>query len=99
MQTRQRARLSCGFDRRSVYCMAVQSQPAPALTGKWPAEPMTYEEFLGAADEDTHAEWVNGKVIFMSPVSSAHAELNLFLASLILNYVRERSLGKVYQDP
>lgn len=78
--------------------MAVESQPAPALAGKWPAEPMTYEQFL-AAGEYTHAEWVNGKVIFMSPVSSAHAELNLFLASVIVNYVRERNLGKVYQDP
>src|SRR5437773_12287542 len=79
--------------------MAVQSQPAPALTRAWPAEPMTYEKFLAAADEDTHAEWVNGKVEFMSPVSLAYADLNLFLAGLISYHVGARKLGQVCQDP
>ena len=33
------------------------------------AEPdkMTYEQFLAWADEDTHAEWVNGEVVMTSP--------------------------------
>ena len=30
-----------------------------------PPGPVTYEEFLERADEDTHAEWVDGQVIPM----------------------------------
>jgi len=33
---------------------------------------ITYEEFLANADEDRPAEWVQGKVIFMAPVSRSH---------------------------
>ena len=33
---------------------------------------MTYQEFLNWADEDTLAEWVNGKVIMTSPASLRH---------------------------
>jgi hypothetical protein len=33
---------------------------------------MTYAEFLDWADEDTLAEWVNGKVIMTSPASLRH---------------------------
>jgi Uma2 family endonuclease len=78
--------------------MAVQSQSEP-LTRTWPAEPMTYEEFLAAADEDTFAEWVEGKVEFMSPVSLAHAKLNLLLSSVMLHYVAVRRSGEVFQEP
>ena len=39
---------------------------------------MAYEEFLDWADEDTHAEWVDGEVVFMSPVSDAHQEISGF---------------------
>ncbi len=34
-----------------------------------PGVAMTYAEFLDWADEDTLAEWVNGKVIMTSPAS------------------------------
>ena len=30
---------------------------------------MTYEAFLAWADEDTHAEWVAGKVVYKETVS------------------------------
>ncbi len=62
-----------------------------------PAAPpkMTYEEFLDWADEDTHAEWVDGEVIFMSPVSNLHQDVGLFLLNCISFYVQERQLGVV----
>ncbi len=37
-----------------------------------PPSPMTYEEFLGWADEDTLAEWVDGEVRMYSPASKRH---------------------------
>ena len=47
---------------------------------------MTFEEFLEWADEDTHAEWVHGKVIFLS-TSSRHQLLMLFLSRLVADWI------------
>ena len=44
---------------------------------------MTYEEFLEWCDEDTYAEWVDGEVILMSPVSARHQLVATFLAALL----------------
>ncbi len=67
------------------------SRPAPATT---PAK-MSYEEFLEWADEDTHAEWVNGKAVFMSPVSNLHQDVGGFLLQCLLFFVQEGQLGVV----
>lgn len=64
-----------------------------------PARRMTYEEFLEWADEDTYAEWVNGEVQFMSPVSQEHSDLGMFLKPLMRTLVEERDLGAIYDDP
>lgn len=65
------------------------------------AEPlrMTWEEYLDWMDEDKHAEWVNGKVIMHSPVSTRHDDLDGFLSSLLRFYVEENQLGRVGGDP
>ena len=55
-----------------------------------PPEALTYEQFLAWADEDTHAEWVNGKVVFMSPVSREHAQVTKFLLKLVDHFVGRR---------
>ena len=62
-----------------------------------PAAPpkMTYDEFLEWADEDTHAEWVDGEVVFMSPVSNLHQDIGLFLLNCISFYVQEQGSGAV----
>lgn len=54
---------------------------------------MTEEEFERWCDEDTRAEYVDGKVILMSPVSLTHNEVNLFLARLLGNYLEARPAG------
>jgi len=60
---------------------------------------MSYEEFLAWADEDTLAEWVDGKVIRHSPASRRHQELGGFLYEVLRAYVRWRGLGEVIQAP
>ena len=73
----------------------VDLPPDPkALTAK-----MTYEEFLEWLDEDTHAEWVNGEVIFMTPISIEHQNLGRFLLSLISHFADSHQLGVVAYDP
>lgn len=60
---------------------------------------MTYEEFLAWEGGDSHVEWVGGKVIPMSPVSRAHADVGLFLLNLIKHFADARRLGEVYYEP
>lgn len=47
----------------------IKTEPLPVPVSSPPSAKMTYEEFLAWADEDTWAEWVDGEVIYMSPVS------------------------------
>ncbi len=62
-------------------------------------EPMTYEQFLAWADEDTHAEWVDGKVVIMSSVSREHVLVKKFLLKLIDHFVENHDLGEVLDEP
>ena len=56
---------------------------------------MTEEEFLGWVRERTRAEWVNGEVILMSPVSFDHDAIQSWLLRLISDFVDEFQLGKI----
>lgn len=56
---------------------------------------LSYEEFLEWADEDVHAEWIDGEIIVMSPASTVHQEIADFLASIIRFYVEENQIGRV----
>ncbi len=69
-----------------------QTRPLPR--GK-----MTYEQFLQWLDEDTWAEWVDGEVELMSPVSLEHGRLHTFLLSLLHFYVSLKRSGEVYSEP
>ncbi|MBC8140062.1 MAG: Uma2 family endonuclease [Armatimonadetes bacterium] len=50
---------------------------------------MTFEEFLEWSDEDTYAEWVDGKVIFFLPVSNRHQLILGFLIHLLAEWKEE----------
>jgi Uma2 family endonuclease len=56
---------------------------------------MTEAEFVAWADEDVRAEWVDGDVIIMSPVSDEHASLVMWLLSVTAVCVEEHDLGIV----
>lgn len=60
-----------------------------------PSLRMTEEEFVAWCDDNTHAEWVDGEVIFMPPISGEHDELGGWLHILVRLFVERRSLGKV----
>lgn len=69
-----------------------------AAEGNGPVFP-TFESFIEWVDEDTSAEWVEGEVYFMSPASTQHQDLVLFLASLFRFYVEQHRLGRVLTAP
>jgi Uma2 family endonuclease len=61
--------------------------------------PMSYEEFLAWADEDVHAEWVDGEVTVFVPPNERHQQIVGFLVTLLRLYVRSLRLGEVLQAP
>jgi Uma2 family endonuclease len=76
-------------------------QPRPAGILYQAGRPvlMTYEEFLDWADEDTHAEWVDGVVIMTSPVSARHQDIADFLVAILSTFAQLHSLGKILNGP
>lgn len=61
--------------------------------------PASLEEFLSQLDEDDWTEWVQGKVITLSPASSRHQDLVLFLSHLLDLFVKRKNLGWVTIPP
>lgn len=61
--------------------------------------PMSYEEFLEWADEDTLAEWVDGKVIVATPASLNHQRVVDFLAKVLGTYVELHNMGEIIIAP
>lgn len=60
---------------------------------------MSYEEYLAWADEDIHAEWVNGEVIVFMPPKEPHQTLVEFLDRLIGLFITIFDLGRLRIAP
>lgn len=59
---------------------------------------MTWDEFLAWSDEDIRAEWIDGKVITMSPPSIMHQFVASLLDDMFGVYLRERPVGVRLQE-
>src|SRR5256885_290172 len=64
-----------------------------------PLAEMSYEEFLNANWPRNDLEWVDGKVIPMSPITNLHQEVLVFLLRLVTDFVEVHKLGGVFLDP
>ena len=60
---------------------------------------MSYDDFLAFADEDTHAEWVNGEVTVFVSTSRIHQDVLGFLYVLLSWFSRRGDLGRVLTAP
>ena len=60
---------------------------------------MTYEEFLSWANEDVHAEWVDGEVIVFMPPKTKHQQVAGFLYKLLGLFVEFADLGELLAAP
>lgn len=67
----------------------------PPMTSKQ----MSYEEFSRWANEDTHAEWVDGEVIKFMPAKPVHQSISAFLVAIISNFISLFELGQVRYAP
>ena len=77
----------------------VEPEYLPSSSAKVSFPKMTYEQFLRTVPEDVHAEWVDGEVVPMTPVSRDHNELSVFLLALLQHYVEAQNLGKIFCEP
>ncbi len=78
--------------------MAVQNRRKASHRAAPPPH-MTYEEFLDWADEDTLAEWVDGKVELMSPASTRHQQISRFLLRILAQWAEDHNAGEVLEAP
>jgi Uma2 family endonuclease len=60
---------------------------------------MTFEEFLNWSNEDTRAEWVEGRVEILVPASIPHQLLTGFLFFLLKLFLQGKDLGLVLDAP
>lgn len=60
---------------------------------------MTNDEFLEWANEDTLAEWVDGKVVMASPAGLKHQLIINFLQTVMSGYATLNKLGQVVGGP
>ncbi len=63
-----------------------------------PLRKLTFEEFLDWCDEDTRAEWVNGRVVVLSPDNLPHNRVDRFLVQVLGIYVQKHKLGEVFHE-
>jgi Uma2 family endonuclease len=78
---------------------APEHQPSTAPSGQDQPLRMSYEEFLAWADEDIHAEWVNGEVIVQLPPKEPHQRVVAFLMSLMTLFIELFKLGRLLPAP
>ncbi len=60
---------------------------------------LTYEQFLQMKTEDTHAEWVDGEVIWFMPPKRSHQEVLRLLSYLLEEYLHDTGLGEFLFAP
>jgi Uma2 family endonuclease len=60
---------------------------------------ISFEDFLEQAPEGSLAEWVDGKIVFITPLSQFHQDLAGFLSALLRIYVEAKGLGTIHLAP
>jgi Uma2 family endonuclease len=76
-----------------AYPYHLPDKPLP--TGSY----VTYEEFLDWADEDTLAEWVDGRIEMSSPANYRHQQIVGFLNEIVDMFAKINDLGIVVFSP
>ncbi len=85
--------------------LATKNQPTASrtkplrdlVTGKpLPSLEMTESQFVEWATEKVRAEWIDGRVILMSPVTVEHDDLMSFISSVLRGIVEAEDWGTVH---
>jgi Uma2 family endonuclease len=78
--------------------MLKQAKAIP--TANATAEPprMTYQRFL-EQETDRHVEWVDGRVVELSPITVAHDDLTTFFVRILGEWVERQQVGQLRKEP
>lgn len=63
-----------------------------------PGVRMSESAFAQWCPSDLRAEWVNGEVIVMAPVSDGHSDLTLWFARLVGDFIEAENIGVIRHD-
>jgi len=72
---------------------SVTEEPISTVQAALPPTPISFEDFLEWVDEDTRAEWVDGRIIMTSPAGDNHQMIRDFLVKVVGVYVDTHRLG------
>lgn len=92
-------RIAESLPRWMVEQPQVQEHLAMAVLKAMPLSPVTYEQFLAWADEDTLAEWVKGEIVMTSPASFRHQDITDFLLSVMRPVIEQQKAGRLISAP
>ena len=81
------------LDLQQLYELAdlLGAEPVPDLT-------MTEAEFVDWCPDDLRAEWIDGRVILMSPSNVDHDDLNTWFTTMMRTFVEESDSGRIFHD-
>lgn len=71
------------------------SKTSPVASGAWAGRRISYDDFLREAPDGSSLEWVDGRVIELSPVSDRHQDLEGWLTALLRHWVEANRRGVV----
>ena len=69
-----------------------------ALSDRLRTESLARDQFYEEMRDDQKVEFIDGEIIMHSPARAEHLAVKLNLATLLMSYVRQHSLGEVYDE-
>lgn len=81
------------LDLATLFGMAdrLGGHPVPDLS-------MSESEFVDWCPDDLRAEWIDGRVILMSPSNVDHDDLNTWFTTMMRTFVEESDSGRIFHD-
>lgn len=76
-----------------------ESQPTKTDAGQTQRLRMSYDDYLAWAEEDIHAEWVDGEVIIQMPPKRPHQLVVVFLLRLLGQFIKLFQGGRLLPAP
>ncbi len=64
-----------------------------------PEKAISYDRFLETVGEDVRAEWVNGKIVFLTPPSTRHQLIVRFLIANLSAFIETSDSGVLLPSP
>jgi len=82
-----------------AYALKSKSPAPPLPAREIPPGPISYADFIDWLDDETHAEWVNGEVVLMTPISFGHNAAFRLLHQILAAYAGKMQCGEVMSEP